>query len=359
MTDQLKSESMAVVRISGQAAEASAVPAEVLIRTLSGLQQLVYIVASDSQSKKYAQRFRVTDDIERDYRLMCQVPQAGSYVMPVSFQPSAEQLSLLPSIQDGVFGKLDAFFDALSQAQLANLTGLFSDPCYAKRALKEVRKFLPKADDSWNFGFRSSGSTREVVLTKDSVKAIDDWINRESPAESTTTVTGELIRIDFDERKLFLRYPPTLREIECIYADDLEDVMIENRRELIQVTGRFTLDANGHPIKLSDVSRIEPLNLSPIILSEVTYNNRRFHFNKVLYLTPVLEDEDKQLLIVEDSRLGLSTYAHTREELLEGIAAYIAHLWDEYAVCADNMMTPEAQQLKLAILESVVLRDAA
>ena len=97
MTDQLiPSNTLATVRLSGHAVEEHAVPAGVLIRVLSGMQQLVYIVASDSGNRKLVQRFRVADDIERDYKLMCKVPEPGSYSLPLSLEPRCQQLRLLP-----------------------------------------------------------------------------------------------------------------------------------------------------------------------------------------------------------------------------------------------------------------------
>ena len=36
------------------------------------------------------------------------------------------------------------------------------------------------------------------------------------------------------------------RWLECIYEDDLEPMLLENRRDLIQVTGRVIPDDDGH-----------------------------------------------------------------------------------------------------------------
>lgn len=352
-------EALAVVRLSGPAADSNGIPAEVLVRTLSGMQQLVYLVASDSVNRKLGQRFRVSDDIEQGYRLICKLPQAGSYSVPLALEGRNLQLTILPPDYATVFDRIEAFFTSVVSGQINSVNSHFSDQAFAKRALVELRKFLPKADDSWRFGFGKPQAKSEIVLTKDTVKQIDQYLREDLPLESITTITGELIKIDFDERMVYLRYPPTRQQIECIYSNELEDVMIENRRQYIQVTGQFTVDSNGNPIRLTDVTRIEPLDLSPIVLHEVSFNDRNFRFRRPLQLTPELEPEGKQLLTVENPQLGINVFAYSREALLEEISEQIAFLWDDYALSEDDSLTPEAIALKYAVLELVEPRDAA
>jgi hypothetical protein len=349
-------ESKAVVRLSGQAIELNAVPADVLIRTISGMQQLVYIFASDNENRKLGQRFRLTESIEQQYKLLCQPSKPGSYLMPLILDGGGQ----LPLFEDNVWNKLEQFFEAIASGAENEISKLFLDRLFVKRALSEVRKILPKADDSWTFGFRiQSSAAKEIKLGKDSIKRIDDWLTREQPAESMTTITGELIKIDFDERKVFLRYPPTHMVIECIYSDDSEDIMIENRRQYIQVTGQFTLDANGNPIKLTEVTRIEPLDLSPLMLSELTCKQRKFRFKQMTQFVPQLEDEYKQSLFVEVPEMCVNAFACTREELVDEISEQLDHAWTQYVLCDDDLLTPEAIAVKEYLKNVVEVSDAA
>jgi hypothetical protein len=348
----LSQESQAVVRLIGQPANLHAIPADVLVRTIAGLQQLVYIVASDAEHRSFSQRFRVSSDIVRDYKLVCLVPSAGSYAMPVRLE-RPRQLKFVET--KPILEKVHALMTCVSEGNLDAVHTVLTDNTFAKRALDEIRKLLPNADDSWKIGFSTNNGHQkaEVVLAKEAVKQIDDWLMVQFAPEAVITITGELIRIDFDAHKVDLRYPRTRKVIECIYSDDLEDVMIENRRDYIQVTGEFTVDADGNPTKLTRVSRIEPLDLEPIILSVVTFNKRRFFFKEPLWLEPELEKEDKQLIEVEYAALGLNAFARTREELIDEVCEQIAFLWDAYAQADDSKLTPEAQQLKEALLKSV------
>ena len=42
------------------------------------------------------------------------------------------------------------------------------------------------------------------------------------------TLTGRLSAIDFDERCITILYPPTNRELKCIYEEPVEDMLLEN-----------------------------------------------------------------------------------------------------------------------------------
>ncbi len=168
------------------------------------------------------------------------------------------------------------------------------------------------------------------------------------------TVTGELIRIDFDKRIVVLRYPPTHEEIKCIYLEDLEDSIIENRRQKIQATGQFTLDADGHPIKSTNVTRVEPVDLSPILIREILWHNKKLRFKSPFLLSPQMDDTE-QLYVVEEPEIGLHVFSYTREDLIHEINEELAMLWEEYAVTKDEL-AKDARTLQaklLATLEEV------
>jgi hypothetical protein len=183
----------------------------------------------------------------------------------------------------------------------------------------------------------------------------DDWLTQDTPEDAVMTVTGELIRIDFDKRIVVLKYPPTHQEIKCIYLEELEDSMIEHRRQKIQVTGQFTLDADGHPIKSTNVTRIEPVDLSPILIREILLHNKKLRFKTPFLLTLQMDDDTEQLYVVEEPEIGLHVFSYTREDLIHEINEQLAMLWEEYAVTTDELAT-DARTLQaklLATLEEV------
>lgn len=353
-------EQSATIRLSGQAVENNAVPADVLVRTVDGMQQLVYLLAASQTDRRFASRFRIPEKLEQEYRLLCMPAKAGSYAVPLALYP-LEHFGQLPILDDrqSVFDTVEKVFAAIVRGAVDELSKIFQDRGYEKRALLEIRKFLPKADEPWQLGFLRSNQTTEVILKSDCLKKIDGILLRHVPEESRMTITGELIRIDFDERKLTLRYPPTKKLIECIYSDDVEDSMIENRRQYVQVTGEFTLDNEGLPIKLTQVLSMEPLDLAPFELKYLDYNGRLFRFKHVLRLSPFLDDDSKQLLTVIEPELGLDACGTTRIELIDDVIAQIDYNWTEFACCDDDALTEDAKMLKKSLLEKLEVRTNA
>jgi hypothetical protein len=167
--------------------------------------------------------------------------------------------------------------------------------------------------------------------------------------EAVQTVSGRLIKIDFGARKLTLLYPATNRELDCFYDEALEELLLENRREMIQVTGRVVLDQDDLPVRIIDVENIAELDLSPFNVSEFQSPTGRIVLDPPRTLFPTL-DETGQLLCIDCPELGISAFAPTREELLDELADEIETVWREYALERDEMLTEKALELKGRLL---------
>jgi hypothetical protein len=354
MSETQPAEAKATIRMIGQEMENFEVPVDILVRVLAGLQQIIYLLATVQEKRSVGQRFRVPMEMQQLYSLRASIPQSGSYVIPVVLKPELDsQLSMSGNYTE-IMVNLEGFFSSLNSFDFNQVQDIFPDSKLRNRALRETRKFLPKADELWQLGFSRSDSVRELKLTNQVIDSIDNWLTQDTPEDAVMTVTGELIRIDFDKRLVVLRYPPTHQEIECIYLEELEDSMIENRRQMIQVTGQFTLNADGHPTKLTDVTRIEPVDLSPIVIREVPWNQKKLRLKVPLLLTPELDEETKQILVLEEPTIGLDVYAYTRDELIHEINEQVLMMWDEYVnISSVDDLALDAQQLREKLLEKI------
>ncbi len=342
----------ATIRLTSYEEQSHDVPIDVLVRTLSGLQQLIYLLATVQEKRKIVRRFRVSQQIELDYKVLCQVPQPGSYAIPITLQLSDGQISLFKN-HEQILQELERLFHSVSSRESQYFWDIFPDSSLRNRALLEIRKLMPKSGNAWQIGF-SRPNSHEVILSADrAISFVDELLSQDTAEDTITTVTGELIRIDFDKRTLVLRYPPTRQELECVYLEELEETMIENRRELIQATGRFTLDNEGNPTKLIDVTRIEAVDLSPITLKVIYWEDREFILEKPLNLVPHLDEETQQLLIVEEPDLEIHAFAQTREQLVQEIAEQIAFMWDTYAKAEEHRLTEDAIRLSKNLKQRV------
>lgn len=342
-------EAKATIRLKGQEMENCEVPIEILVRVLGGLQQIIYLLATVEEKGTVKQRFKVPLERQQRYTLRASIPQPGSYTLPIVLNSDFNSQLGNPT---EIMKKLENFLSSLIDSNFKQTQDIFPDSKLRNRALLESKRILPRAGENWSLGF-SRLDKPELSLTNKSTTSINEWLNQDSSEDAVMTVTGELIRIYFDKRTVVLKYPPTHHEIECFYLEELEDSMIENRRQLIQVTGEFTLDADGHPTKLTDVTRIEPVELSPIILREISWLGRKFNFKNPLRLTPTMDEDTSQLFVVEEPSIGIHVFAYTRDDLINEINEQILMMWDEYAQANVEDLASDAQHLRKQLLNQI------
>jgi hypothetical protein len=212
-----------------------------------------------------------------------------------------------------------------------------------------MRTLLPKPGDPWAIGFTVRNHP-EVVVTAKAARTVEAWVSQDDADDTIMTVTGQLIRIDFDQFKVVTRYAPRCRELECVYFPDIEDTIVENRRELVQVTGRCTLDADGHPVRLTDVTRIEPVDLSPMTFDLVEHDGRSLRLDPPLTVVPTLDDSE-QLYVISEDELGLHLFAQTREQLAEELAEQLVFSCDADATEDPSRPAESAQRVRDTLRE--------
>ena len=117
----------------------------------------------------------------------------------------------------------------------------------------------------------------------------------------------------------------------------------------IQVTGRYTLDRKGHPIRLTGVTRVEPLDLSSMTFDHITWGSRRLIIDPPLTLSPTMDEDSGQLYVVSDEGLGIHVFAQTREQLADELAEQLIFQWDAYARESPDRLTAPARRLREAL----------
>ncbi len=329
--------------IGGETADHT-VPAEVLVRALAGLQQIVYLMAAAAERKPIGDRFNPSEASRKRNALRCGVPKASSYAVPLSLTP---QQSLLPSSDPTA---LDAAMNILllaSRGEWGAMAGLFSHPKYLSRLLPAILGMLPRPGERWGVALRV-GSDR-VTLDDSASRSIRSYLASDAAEDATMTVTGELLRVDIEDHRLVIRYPVTRQEIPCHCDPSVLGTVLRNYDVPIQVTGLFTLDRKGHPIRLTGVTRVEPLDLSPMAFDHVEWGSRRLEIDPPLSLDPTMDEESGQLYVLSDEGLGIHVFAQTREQLADELSEQLIFQWDAYARESPDRLTPPARRLREAL----------
>jgi len=341
---------VALLKIEGGEADRHEIRAESLVAVLAGLQKLAYLLAAVESRQEFGERLKPSRAMRESFSLRCGMPEPGSYVLPLGMG-SPNQLP----VADHLLKQMQDIWAALAEQDNDTLSRLLP-VAILHRALREIQKFLPKEHEGLRFSLRMRTSPEPAFLTWRTSRFISECLALKVSEDAVMTVTGELQRIDFAARQVTILYPPTRREIVCTYLPEIEDSILEARKEPIQVTGRFVLDEDGNPTKLMDVNRIEPIDLSPLVIADL--ETAAVALKVPLELAPALDDESQQYLCVEDPLLGLNAFALNRDQLFEEIKEQLVMLWHEYACAADADLDDEARALKARLLSSMEVRNA-
>lgn len=338
--------------------EVERVPARVLADVLVHAQRAVHLLAVSAVGREIRQRARIPAELAAQFVLECGVPAPGSYVQPV-------QLTTADGLFDAVLGVsvLDRFQKigtALSAGEWNSVRALVPDAAIRNRVIDEFVLMLPDPDVGWVVELQN-GTDRMARFDPGRVRVLREFqrVSR-SPVEalaSPVTVTGELVRIDFAEHKLTIRHHPTQRRLECEYRPDAEEMLLENRRGFIRVTGLVELDEHSLPLRLTDVFEIQELDVSPIVLDTVVGRQRRLRFRAGTASFRIELDEGGQLLVVRDPELDMHVFAHTRADLLADLIEQLEMMWLEFAEADGTLLTEGAAALGETLRHRLVVQE--
>jgi hypothetical protein len=321
------------------------VPADVFLRTLDHLQRIVYLLAASEEMKPIRERVALSESFRKRYGLRFGVPKESSFAVPLSLglSPMLNGLEHGPSPLDRTLNVLRS----AAQGAWSDVAQAVPDLKYLPRIMNELQAMLPRPGDRWGIALRVG--TERVELDSKTYRAIRDYLSPDGLEDTVMTVTGDLVRVDIAGRRVVIRYRPTGREIPCFCEESALESVLENWSEPIQVTGRFTLDRTGHPTKLSGVTRVEPIDLSPMTFDRIEWLGRQLVFDPPLTLEPTMDEESGQLYILIDEKLGIDVYAQTRENVIDELAEQLLFQWDTYAIENPERLTPGARRLREAL----------
>lgn len=100
---------------------------------------------------------------------------------------------------------------------------------------------------------------------------------------------------------------------------------------------------------MSEVTHIEPVDLSPLSFTALEHAGRCLRFDPPLYLNPYLDQGTQPLLVISDDSLDIHAYAQTPEQLTDELTAQVFFLWDEYALAEPQTLTAGAQVLQATL----------
>jgi hypothetical protein len=339
----------AELAIVGTETTGHTVPAEVLVRALDGLQQIVYLLAAADEGRPIGERFAKTEHFKERYALRCGVPRASSYAVPLGLDMN--RLLLPGGLGATPLERALDVFRAAAHGAWGDLMRLVPDPKYSPRVLAVLQAMLPRPGDRW--GVALTIGADQVTLDVKTYRAVRRQVAPDGVEDAVMTVTGDLVRVDFDKSRIVLRYAPTGQEIPCYCEEAVLGALVQDWYLPIQVTGRFTLDRGGNIRKLTHVTRVETIDLSPMTFDRVEWDGRQLAIDPPLTLKPTMDEESGQLYVLRDPALSIHVFARSREQVADELAEQMLFQWDTYAHESPDRLTPGAQWLRSSLLSRV------
>ncbi len=333
--------------IEGGTTDNHVVPASVLVQILENAQRAFDLIGLHVEGRGIKERARVSAATSKRFQLICQLPIPGCYAMPVTIGETTELFSM--DLTNKAFGIFRGIMERISSRSSTGLASILPDDRILRRVLESVKGMSPRADAPWKLSLHDDHDVSFATFDVETIPFVDATLVPVEQRAAARVVTGELKSIDFTERKVTIIYPPTSKEMACIYEEAVEDLLYEKRRDLIQVTGRVLLDDQGVPKQIIDVTDIRDLDLSALMLDSIRHGSLTLKVAPTLILEPIM-DESKQLLCIELVELGIDAYASTREALLAELHEQLAMLWQEYAQAPNEDLDAPARLLKQALL---------
>ena len=325
-------------------------PAHVLVKSLQQVQRIVYLLAKFHHGDELGQRARPSHDLEQRFALMCQVPEAGSYALPADIgDPSTQGL-----FDDGDIVQVSQLFHQVSESvntgDLESLCQQVPDGAYRKSLIEAYKATQPpkrsgvvlSIEDYRNRKLLNGFSIGDAFAKLDSRSVESN--GRDTPAY----VTGTLIRMNFEERRLQLKLLNG-RAFQATYSDYFEPDLLDHPRDLIQVHGDVTYDEYGIPTSLTEVDQIIEVDESPIEIRQLAVGDSRYRIEPLLRFEVSFNRDD--LLYDLDGEFEVKLSAEARPELEDALDESLVMLWTEYAQEHPSRLSPKAQELRKKLLE--------
>ncbi|MDR0338142.1 MAG: hypothetical protein LBI18_13740, partial [Planctomycetaceae bacterium] len=314
----------------------------ILTKILQGLQKIVIDMAKDEL--RISPSDKIPKKIEKLFSVRCGIPKAGSYKIPTEFGHNDAYLCE-NNVREAIARigeKMKQCFYSLGIEGEKNMFSTIVDPILRNRVCSNFRTVIPQVGAKWQLEISGKRYDRKIQLNNKTIqqlKRFQEELTLETPA--LQTVTGHLVKMDFESRCITLKYPPTKTELKCYYTEEIEMELFQNRRELLQITGNITYEQDREtPKKITDVKDIQFVDLSDFVLTSFQYDGTKLNFKKPLILSPQLT-ESYQFMTLQDTELGIDVIAQTREELWEELSAEIETQWEHCVKQPDEKLGKE------------------
>ncbi len=310
------------------------IDATTLVEAVGGFQKFLCLLAMDMEGQDPRQRAKISEQYMERFKLNFQALTPGSVQLEavVGSRDDVVNGGVLPELIERSQNVLGIFSDNQISDPAAAFSRIVKNPAIRSRIVKNFRNMLPRVGSGRTFSV-GWGKRRHITFSEESHKRLSLLETKENNELSfiQSVVNGTLLEMDFANRAFQIYYPPTKKTIKCVYEDEDEPVLVENRRDWVQVRGIVVLDADGHPTEINNVDSVIAVDMTEIEFRTIILSDGSIlGLNHPIIFSPKIS-EDGQILEVVDETTGINAYGQARDDLIEAIRDDIDAIWLNYA----------------------------
>ena len=325
---------------------AHAVPAPVLVDSVGGIQQVVYLLAKFTRGEELRQRVSFSRALREAFALQCRVPEPGSYAMPFEIG-SAAHSPLVVGEADEVRRLFRRVTAAVGGGDVDGVRALVPDLRYLDCLGDAYRKATPPPRSGVSYWLEDH--RRRRILDGRKTEATLDGLGGHTGRKRWVredTISGMLVGMDFDERRIRLTRPDG-KSVSAYYDEESELPLIEHRRGWVELTGDVLYDAHGRALSVTHARNFTVFDEDPIELRNVNLYNVPYRASPPLRFKVKYDPHDR--LYDLDGEFGISVSASSRPDLHHELQEALSMLWIEYGEESRDRLSPKAQRLRIEL----------
>lgn len=323
------------------------VPAQVMVRALENIQQIIYLLAKQRRGDELKQRARINREIEKTFSLICKIPEEGGYALPQEIGDQTYDLFSEDEVRV-VSLKFKEISEAIDSADIRAVAQLIPDRMYRSAILKRYKAAQPPRRSGLILSIEDHRQKRLLggkdALSK--IEMIEEAGKEHEFGDTPGYLIGTLVRMDFVQRSMVIKLLNG-RTIQAVYQDDFEPILLENARGQIQIHGNIQYDEKSEPTLVSEVDEITELDLSPINIKYFEHKGKTFNLSSPMVFEIELDNESG--IMSSSGNFDILVSAETRSSLEDEIEEALIMLWVEYGQEDDGNLSPKAIELAKAL----------
>lgn len=336
------------LHFDGPIAAGHLLPAEILVTAVQQVQRIVHLLAKEHRGEPAGKRLMVSADIRARFGLVCRLPAAGGYELPISIgAPSCAEDEEIVAVAER--------FQVVSRslADIHAFEHLVSDAQYRRWLVDAYKAIQPPPH--LDLELTVEDTQGNAILHCSRVQDVPSYRPEADTRHPTERgrVVGTLVRMEFAKQSIALAHRGA-HVLAATYTAEVEPALLSYPRRLIQVRGDVCYDAAGEPVSIADIDEVAEVDESPMEVEEIVCGNVRYVANTPLRFDVAFDQADA----LYDLRgpFGILLSAASREDLADALEAELNLLFADYAEGDPAHMASDARKLREQIRRRFGLR---